>query len=122
VVVHVKVVSHPTKAYDSYAVSTLMLTGCTHVGLSQPSTSSARGVDVIFTAGSVTGCPDPKYRFFIRDNQGHWHMMQFGSGNTWTWHNTGWGKGSYRIVVWVDQANSYLGRPQAYAFVDHTLT
>ena len=117
VVVHVKEIDRTS--LDGYAVAKVTLTGCTGATLGQPSVTSHPGTDVTFTAHAT--CPNPVYRFFIRDPQGKWHVMQFGASNAWTWHNAGWGKGPYRIVVWVNQFNSYLGRQQTFAFKDHVL-
>jgi len=119
VVVHVKQSGH-TAAYEAYASARVTLTGCTGATLGQQSSTSHAGTDVTFPASS-SGCPDPVYRFWIRDIHGTWHLMQTASSNTWTWHNAGWGKGTYRIVVWVNENNSYMGRPQTYAFKDHVL-
>jgi cell wall-associated protease len=119
VVVHVKQ-SGSTKTYEAYAVAKETLTGCTAATISQSSTTSHPGTDVTFTASSAT-CPNPIYRFWMRDTAGKWHLMQTGASNVFVWHNTGYGKGSYRIVVWANQNNSYMGRPQSYAFRDHTL-
>jgi IPT/TIG domain-containing protein len=116
VVVHVKEVDHTS--LDGYGVAKVTLTGCNGALLSQPSNSSVLGNPVLFSA-NATGCSSPVYQFWIRDVRERWHLMQSGPSSNWTWQNAGWGSGAYRIVVWVNQSNSYMGRPQAYAYKDH---
>ena len=110
--------------YDTFAQSSVILTGCTSAGVTGSTSSSTRGAVVTFTATS-SGCPSPKYQFYVRDTSGKWHLMQpFSNGSaTWsTWNNTGWAKGTYYIGVWANQAGSYLKTRQAFGIVAHILT
>lgn len=111
------------KRYDRFADSHVTLTGCTGATLTQPSTSSAVGATVVFTA-TGTGCPNPIFAFFLKDTAGKWHLMQpFSVGTaTWAWHPVGWAKGTYKIEVWANQAGSYVRVHQGAAVVTHTLT
>jgi hypothetical protein len=119
VVVHVRDASS-SAAYQTYAVAHFSTTGCKNATLSQSSSTSHPGTDVTFTATSA-GCPDPVYKFIARDPAGHWHVMQNGPSNVFVWHNPGAAKGLWRIVVWANNAGSYMGRPQTYAYKDHRL-
>ena len=109
--------------YDAYDDSPLTLTGCTSVGVTGNSSSSARGAAVTFTAVS-SGCTNPQFQFYVRDTSGKWHLMQaFSSANTWTtWNNTGWATGTYYIGVWANAGGSYLKVRQTFSYVAHTLT
>lgn len=120
IVVHAKQQGH-TARYEAYDSSTLVLTGCKNATLSQSSHSSARGVPVTFTASS-SGCPNPIYRFFLRDPHGRWTLGQSGASNSFVWNTAGKAKGWWRIVVWVNQNNSYMGSPQTYAYKNHLIT
>lgn len=122
VVVWVTQNGHPLRGPETYAVSTLTLTGgCTRVALSQSSTTSHRGVDVHISFNAV-GCPNPMYKLYLRDPRGRWHLLQSGPTNSYVWHTGTYARGLYRIVVWANQANSYMGRAQAYRYRDHLLT
>jgi hypothetical protein len=121
IVVWVTQNGHPLRGPETYAVSTLTLTGCTTVALSQSSTVSKRGVDVHISF-NARGCSSPVYKLFLRDPRGRWHVLQTGPTNTYTWHTGTYARGLYRIVVWANQGNSYMARPQAYRYRDHLLT
>ena len=75
---------------------------------------------VTFTASSK-GCPNPLYEFWLEDTAGRSHRMTAFGGNTWTWNNAGWGKGTYHLHVWANQQGAYQGRYQVYAPGSYTL-
>jgi hypothetical protein len=113
---------HSTTFPEVFASSAVTLTGCTSATLAPASGSSTVGTQVLFTAGS-SGCPNPVYKFWLKDTLGKWHVMRdFSTSATWTWDTGGWAKGVYQIVVWASQQGAYTGAVEAYKSTTHTLT
>ena len=96
-----------TVAYEKVSNLTFTLTSptpCTRPTLTAtPSSPGATGGSVTFTA-STSGCPNPNYRFWIRDLSGVWHVvldyspLNAFTWGTWTTPSTG-AAGSYGIEV-----------------------
>jgi phosphatidylinositol-3-phosphatase len=63
---------------------------CTGVTLSvNPGPTGATGVATTLTASSA-GCPNPVYRFWVRDPGSRWSMVRdYGTSNTHVWAQTG---------------------------------
>ena len=106
-------------AGDAIAESTFTLgPACTAAKIS----AAAVGTTFVFT-GAASTCPAPQYQFWIRDTTGAWSTVQaWSAGKTWTWDTTGLAKGTYRVVVWVNQPGGSMTAPQTYAYADYTLT
>jgi hypothetical protein len=71
-----------------------------------PSTPSpvSIGTSVIFTATS-TGCPSPRYEFWLQSTDGHWQQEQVsGPSANWTWHTAGLPAGLYTVHVLASEA------------------
>jgi len=95
-------------AYDVVANSTFVLQpapACTSAGLSMsPPSPGASGVAVTLTGTSAT-CPNPQYRFWVRDPGRRWSMVQdYGAATTHLWSQTGL-VGSYGVEVDVRDAS-----------------
>jgi hypothetical protein len=110
-----------TSRLEAMAESTVTLTGCTSATLSPSTGSVPVGTGVPFTGGS-SGCPNPLYEFWLQDTTGRWHRMTGFGGNTWTWINAGWGKGTYHVHVWANQQGAFTGLGEAIGSSTITLT
>jgi hypothetical protein len=107
-------------APETIGSTTVTLTGCTSATLKPAGGAVHPGTPVTFTA-TAAGCPNPVYEFWIEDTHGKWHRMTgFGAG-TWTWNNTGWGKGTYHIHAWANQLGSFAGLYQAFGSSTYVL-
>jgi len=110
-----------TTRYDSFAQTSVTLTGCTLATLVPPTGSASVGTPVPFTA-AASGCPQPVYEFWVQDTAGKWRQMTGFGGPTWTWNHAGWAQGVYHIRVWANQQGSYLGTYQTFGSSTFTLT
>jgi hypothetical protein len=112
-----------TKSLDAMAESVIVLAPpCTAAKVTPVSGSGPAGTPVTFT-GSASGCPNPVYQFWIQDTKGIWHKVQAWSAKaSWTWSNTGWGKGTYKVHVWINEPGSSLSTYQSLGESTYTLT
>jgi len=80
-------------------------TPCTAVGaVSTPPSPSVAGTAVTITA-TASGCPNPRYRFWVAAPGGPWVIKQdYSAQNTFAWTGTG-AMGDYRLEV--DARNQY---------------
>ena len=70
-----------------------------------PASPGASGSPVTFTSSS-TGCPNPRYRFWIRPPGGAWTVMQnYGTASTFNWSSAATA-GTYHVDVDVRDAAS----------------
>ncbi|HXN01153.1 MAG TPA: PQQ-binding-like beta-propeller repeat protein [Candidatus Dormibacteraeota bacterium] len=86
---------------EVYGSSTVTLTGCATASLSPSNPSQGAGTTVALTAGS-TGCPNPRYEFFVQYPSGVWYLKQGWGVSTFTWDTTGLAPGIYTVHVWVN--------------------
>jgi hypothetical protein len=107
--------------YETFAETTVTLTGCTAATLSPPSGSVSVATPVQFTA-NATGCTIPRYEFWVLDTVGKWHQMTGFGGPTWTWNHAGWAKGVYHIRAWANQQGAYTGTYEVFGASTYTLT
>jgi hypothetical protein len=64
------------------------------------------GTTVTIT-GAATGCPNPRYEFFVLPPGGSWMLLQGYTANaTLTWSTAGKPPGSFRFSVWARDASS----------------
>ena len=107
---------------------TLTLQPCTSVNDSPaPGPPQLSGTSVIFTATS-TGCPNPRYQFWILPPGGSWQIVRaYSATSTFTWNTTGLAPGNYMYTAWARDAAStgtqcsFLGCNDAF-FVAQTYT
>lgn len=99
-----------TGTWDVYNNSTFYnLTACTSVTASlSPSSSAAIGKSVTVTA-RASGCPDPNpvYHFAILapGSSAYTLAQDYSTSSTFTWNTSGIAPGTYRLSVWVRDAN-----------------
>jgi len=122
--------------YQTFAVAHVTLTGCVGSVSDVPSPTSPRasGTQVVFTAGNGSGCPNPRYQFWLQaPGSTTWTDVQpytSPNGNVFTWTTTNKAAGIYKISVWVKDLNSgglygnSLGRYDSYTttLISYTLT
>ncbi len=71
---------------------------------------------VQFTASGASGCANPQYEFWLKAPGGSWKIMQpFSAGSTWNWNTTGYGPGTYTVVLWANQAGDSPLSSEGYA-------
>jgi photosystem II stability/assembly factor-like uncharacterized protein len=97
-----------TTSYDVTALSSYVLQSvppCTTPGLSaSPPSPGATGSGATFTA-TTSGCPNPRYRFWVQPPGGAWAVAQaYGASNTFVWSG-GSLAGTYHIEVDVRDAS-----------------
>src|SRR5919109_3678905 len=113
-----------TAAYDTNLAATYVLSAappCTGVTeTSSPVSPQQPGTTVTFTA-SASGCPNPRYEFWLQAPGGSWAIVQaYSSSNSWAWNTTGLAPGTYTESVHVRDATSsasydaYLSPPATY--------
>ncbi len=84
--------------------------------------STANVGTTVTVSGSATGCPNPRYEFWLLVPAGSWRQVQGYSTNaTFTWNTSGAAPGSYRFSVWARDAGSTTSYDTFNAF-DYTLT
>jgi hypothetical protein len=94
--------------YETVSNLTYTVTGgpaCNTPTLSpSPASPGATGSTVVFTA-TTSGCPSPRYRFWVLPPGGPWAIVQdYSASNTFSWSATG-RMGSYGIEVDVRDAS-----------------
>jgi N-acetylmuramoyl-L-alanine amidase len=95
---------------------------CTSAGVSvSPASPQALGAQVQFVAVS-TGCPDPRYAYWLEYPNGSRVLMQAFAGDTWSWDTAGFLAGTYKVQVWANHNTSDYSRGQALADITYTLT
>jgi len=115
-----------TASYDAYFPGTgytLTSTNCTSVSASAaPPSPSMLGTAVTFT-GAASGCPNPRYEFWILPPGGSWTIAQaYSSSATFSWNTTGLTAGAYSYSVWVRDAASSAGYDAFFPGTAYTLT
>ena len=100
--------STSTAAYDSVSNITFTTTNanaCTAAALTAaPPSPGGTGVGVTLTGSSST-CPNPRYRFWIRDPGSRWSMVQdYSAATTHSWTQDG-AAGTYSLEVDVRDAS-----------------
>ncbi len=95
--------------YDAFSAFNygLTTTPCGAMSASAyPATSASVGTTVTIT-GASSGCPNPRYEFFVLPPGGSWTLLQGYSANaTLTWTTAGKAAGTYRFSVWARDASS----------------
>ena len=112
-------------SYDSFVPGTaytLTLARCVSVTASAaPPSPQGSGTAVTIT-GTASGCPNPRYQFWILAPSGSWSVAQAYSTNaTFNWNTTGLA-GTYRYSVWVRDASSANTYDAYFPGTAYTLT
>ncbi|HEX9364501.1 MAG TPA: glycosyl hydrolase family 18 protein [Candidatus Dormibacteraeota bacterium] len=117
------VLGTPPNTYDTFNTLDFTLTpACaTTVATVVPASTASIGTAVTITA-VASGCPSPRYEFWLRPPGGSWGVAQaYSTSQTFKWNSVGKRPGTYMFSVWARDATS----PNAYdgfdAF-DYTLT
>ncbi|HAF20897.1 MAG TPA: hypothetical protein DCK96_14300 [Chloroflexi bacterium] len=103
--------SSSSGTYDAYAPGvayTLTTTACTSVTASAaPPSPSVPGTAITIT-GSASGCPNPRYEFWIlAPGSSTWTIVQaYSSSAAFNWTTTGLAAGTYHFSVWARDASS----------------
>jgi len=118
-------------AYDSFSAFDYVLTISSCTGMSAgaaPATPAEVGTGVDVT-GSATGCPNPRYEFWLLAPGGGWSLVQtYSAGATFKWTTAGRAPGTYRFSVWARDARSAGTNGaapftyDAFSAFDYTLT
>lgn len=96
-------------AYDSFGAFNYVLTAttCGVTGASAAPPSSADVGNQVIVTGSASGCPNPRYLFWLLPPGGSWTQVQpYSASATFTWNTAGRVPGVYRFSVWVRDASS----------------
>jgi P2-related tail formation protein len=106
-----------TLGYETYAIRSFTLAGCTAATLSAtPSGSAKTGTTVTLTATAT--CPGtPEYRFLV----GSTVVQAYSTTNTFAWDTTGRTAGGYQLEVDVRDQGSGSGY-EAWSIITYTLT
>jgi hypothetical protein len=95
---------------------------CTSAGLAPPTASQAAGSAIAFTASS-SGCPYPRYEYWVRMLDGRWYMQRgFSSLPGWSWSTAALRPGTYLVHVWANQAGDQTAALETMASSTVTLT
>jgi len=71
-----------------------------------PGSPQVAGIPVAFTA-AASGCPSPRYEFWMRSLNGPWQMVQaYSSSPTFNWSTSGLFADTYYFGVWAKDAGS----------------
>lgn len=103
IVVWSKAASSSTADYDSYAMTSYDVNGCSNEtvtgSLSDP---QAAGTTVQFTA-AAQGCPSPEYSLWVLPSGGTWTNVQgYSASGTFSW--TPPTRNTYSIVIWARES------------------
>jgi hypothetical protein len=90
--------------------------GCAVATLYGP--ANAQVGDFVQLTATATGCTNPQFEFWLRDQRGIWSLVKkFSSDNFWTWDTVGYPVATmgsfYSIVVWANEAGDSLASWEA---------
>ena len=92
-----------TASYDAYGTTYYLVTRrCTSLALATRSNITSVAVDA-----SASGCPTPRFRFWLLAPGAGWTMVQdYSSSTSYVWNTAHLAAGSYRFSVWAQDATS----------------
>ncbi|MEA2657325.1 MAG: hypothetical protein QOI23_2690, partial [Chloroflexota bacterium] len=98
--------------YDAFSAFQFKLTPiCSAVSVSTAPSLSAMVGSAVTINSSASGCPNPRYEFWILPPAGTWTLSQtYSAIPTMRWTSAGKAAGSYRFSVWARDLSS----PNAY--------
>jgi photosystem II stability/assembly factor-like uncharacterized protein len=109
--------------YDAYALGTFTLQRlpCTAVNVQPAVPSPAVPSTTVNFAAVVSGCPQARYEWWVRDSTGVWRIaVPYSDAYAFAWNTTGLGLGTYEVGVWAKEQGSAKAY-EAYGFVSYTL-
>jgi hypothetical protein len=78
---------------------------------------------VVTITGSASGCPSPRYEFWILAPGGNWTIVQaYSSSNAFYWYTSGKPAGTYYYSVWVRDASSSASYDSYFPGTSYALT
>jgi spore germination protein YaaH len=111
-------------SHDSFSTLPYSLTIAPCTGMSasaNPPTSTSVATPVTLT-GAATGCPNPRYEFWIKYPNGTWMLAQsYSPSASLNWSTTGLARGSYLISIWTRDVSS-SATDDSFGTVSYTLT
>lgn len=120
-----------TSPYDTFDAFDYVLTtsACTGMSASATPPASADVGTMVSVTGTATGCPNPRYEFWLRTPSGAWSVVRgYAAGDTFIWSTAGKTPGTYRFSIWARDLSSpgTNGAPpntyDAFNAFDYTLT
>src|SRR6266508_803349 len=106
-------------AYDTYSAFdySLSVAPCTSMtATSSPASTATIGTSVTIS-GAATGCPNPRYQFWLMPPGGSWTVVRaYGAGSSFTWSTASKAAGTYRFSVWARDASSTASYDTFQAF------
>jgi hypothetical protein len=95
--------------YDTYAMPAYTLTAARCTGATTtfgPPIGADAGTPIAVTT-AASGCPNPRYKVWVRAPGGSWALLSdYSSNPTYVWDTTGKVSGTYEFSVWVRDASS----------------
>ncbi len=113
-----------SSSYDTFSAFQYQLTlaPCTAINATIMPLSSANVGTTVTVTGSASGCPNPRYEFWLLPPGGTWTLVQgYSTSPTFTWNTAGAAAGSYRFSVWTRDASSSASY-DAFSAFNYTLT
>src|SRR5439155_5886526 len=111
--------------YDTYfpgTAYTLTTTPCASVNASAAPASPQDAGTIVTITASATGCPNPRYEFWIMAPGGSWTIAgAYSSTATFNWNTTP-PAGIYHFSVWVRDASSAASYDTYFPGTAYTLT
>jgi hypothetical protein len=114
----------PPNTYDAYAPLDFVLqpAPCTGMTASASPASTATVGTAVSVKGTATGCPNPRYEFWLLPPGGSWSLVQAYSANaTYGWNTSGLPAGAYRFSVWARDASSTASYDAYDSSLNYTL-
>ena len=97
-------------------------TRCLTAALTANPPAAPAGATIVFTASS-TGCPYPRYEFWLGYPNGTWHLRQYwGISTTWTWDSRGLPAGNYGVRLGANNAGDPLTSFEARGQLSYALS
>jgi hypothetical protein len=119
--------------WDTYKAIQYSVTStpCTSLSVTTSPPSPASPGTLVIITGSASGCPYPRYRFWmLAPGSSTWQLVQnyYVTSAAFSWVTTGRAAGTYRFSVWARDNSSTgrygnsLGTWDAYSAITYTLT
>jgi hypothetical protein len=102
-----------TASLETYASSTITLSGCASAAISPPSTALSPGPTIALTASSA-GCAAPMYEFWVEYPNGTWYLKQSWGAGTYSFNTAGMALGTYTIHAWANQRGASMAGWESY--------